>query len=70
MDETATMNPTQLFNHLWTTKYAVEIADRMALEAQRKAESFVDATITVCGEEIRLMTPRICCCSTDSKTRL
>ncbi len=52
------MNPAQLFNHLWITKYAVEIADRISLEGQRKAEAFVDATITVCGEEIRLMTPR------------
>ncbi len=58
MDETATMNPAQLFNYLWTTKYAKEIEERMALESQRKAESFVDATLTVCGEEIRLMTPR------------
>ena len=52
------MGPAQLFNHLWTTKYAAAIASRMELEAQRKAESFVDTALTVCGEEIRLMTPR------------
>lgn len=52
------MGPNELFGYLWATKYLPAIADRVKLDSQRRAEAFADATVTVCGEELRLMTPR------------
>jgi hypothetical protein len=53
-----TLSHAELFNHLWQTKYAPEITDKLNREAQRRAESFANVPITVCGEELRLMTAR------------
>lgn len=50
-----------LFNHLWATKYAAMLTAETSLESQWMAESFMDSTYTVCGEELRLMTPKDLC---------
>ena len=48
-----------LFYFLWHGKYAPAIADKLKKESERRADAFVDgATFTVCGEELRMMTPR------------
>ncbi len=53
------MGPGELFGFLWHTKYAPEIAATLAAENERRADAFADGvTFTVCGEELRLMTPR------------
>jgi hypothetical protein len=55
----STFGPGQLFDYLWGTKYAPEMAEAARRESERRADAFVDgATFNVCGEEIRLMTPR------------
>lgn len=52
-------SPGQIFDHLWATKYAPEIAAVARREGERRTDAFADGvTYTVCGEEIRLMTPR------------
>lgn len=52
-------NPGQIFDHLWATKYAPEIEAVARRETERRTDAFADGvTLTVCGEEIRLMTPR------------
>ncbi len=54
-----TMGPNELAGYLWQTKYAPAIAETIARENERRTDAFADgATFTVCGEELRLMTPR------------
>lgn len=43
---------------LWAEKYAALHAAAQAEEEQRRAEDFIDATRTVCGLELRALTPR------------
>lgn len=57
----ATANHSELFHFLWQTKYAPMLAQTGELERQWMAESFIDGTYTVCGEELRWMTPRDLC---------
>lgn len=58
-DPTATMGHGELFNFLMGTKYIPAIQDTLRRENERRADAFADnVTYTVCGEEIRLMTPR------------
>jgi len=52
------LGPNELFHHLWGTKYAPAMAATAQKEAERRADAFADGvTFTVCGEELRLMTP-------------
>lgn len=47
-----------LFQHIWNTRFAPIISAELADEAARYADAFADgATFTVCGEELRVMTP-------------
>lgn len=43
---------------LWSEKYAALAAAELAREEERRAEDFIDATRTVCGIELRALTPR------------
>lgn len=43
---------------LWATKYAARFSQERALEESRREEAFLDLTQTVCGEELRMMTPQ------------
>jgi hypothetical protein len=45
------------FDQLWSTDYAPRLAAARAAESARRSEAFLDTTLTVCGEEIRQMTP-------------
>lgn len=58
-DPLARMGPAELFHHLWSTKYGPRMAETVRTESERRADAFADnVTFTVCGEELRLMTPR------------
>lgn len=51
--------PEALYEYLWNTKYAPSIGEALAQEASRRADAFADdVTFKVCGEQIRLMTPK------------
>lgn len=53
------MGPRQLFDWLWQTKYGPEIVQTLRAESERRMHAFADdVTFIVCGEELRLMTPR------------
>lgn len=43
---------------LWTSKYAALAETEMAGEAERRAEDFIEVSRTVCGLELRQLTPR------------
>lgn len=45
------------FDEVWAKEFAPVIAARVELEAQARAEAFVDLPRVVCGEPIWLMTP-------------
>lgn len=42
---------------LWADKYAARFAEERAAEEARREESFLDLPKTVCGEEVRQITP-------------
>lgn len=46
------------FDQLWVDKYAALHAAAIAEEEERRAEDFLDVTRTVCGLELRPLTPR------------
>lgn len=51
--------PEALYEYLWNTKYVPSLNDSLNQEASRRADAFADdVTFTVCGEEIRLITPK------------
>ena len=51
--------PETLYEYLWNTKYAPSIGVSLAEEASRRADAFADdVTFKVCGEDIRLITPK------------
>lgn len=53
------MNPGELFGFLMATKYVPAYQETARKESERRSDAFADGvTYTVCGEEIRLMTPR------------
>ncbi len=53
------MGVAELYSFLWATKYAPAAAEVIAKENERRTDAFSDAaTFKVCGEDIRLMTPR------------
>lgn len=60
-DPLSSDNPQQLFDFLWATKYAHRQSEEAKREGEWMAESFIDASYTVAGEELRLMTPRDLC---------
>lgn len=43
---------------LWATKYARLWSEERAKEDARREQAFLDLPMTVCGEELRAMTPR------------
>lgn len=43
---------------LWATKYAARFAEERAKEESHREEAFLNITLTVCGEELRMMTPQ------------
>ena len=54
----AQQGPDALMEHLWATKYLPAIQQEIAEEQSKRADAFYDkATLTVLGEELRLMTP-------------
>lgn len=56
---TDAMNPGELFGFLMATKYVPAYQETARRESERRTDAFADnVTYTVCGEEIRLMTPR------------
>ncbi len=52
------MDHGELFQHLWNTEVVPQFNGRAEMEAQRRVDAFAEATLTVCGEELRMMTPR------------
>lgn len=46
------------FEQLWASKYAALAAAETAREDERRAEDFLDVTRTICGLEVRALTPR------------
>src|SRR5688500_13198570 len=42
---------------LWASKYAARFAEEKDREEARRAQTFLDLPATVCGEDIRIMTP-------------
>lgn len=52
------MDHGELFQHLWNTEVVPQYNDRAEREAERRVDAFAEATLTVCGEELRMMTPR------------
>lgn len=47
----------QLFQQIWTTEFAPKLVDRLRRESERQTEAFLDVALTLCGEEVRQMTP-------------
>lgn len=43
---------------LWASKYAQRFYEERAKEDARREQAFLDLPMTVCGEELRAMTPR------------
>lgn len=52
------LDHSQLFAKLWQEKYQPAINGQLQREAERRAEAFANVPVTVCDEELRLMTPR------------
>lgn len=52
------MDHAELFQHLWNTEIVPEHNERIKRESERRADAFADTTLTVCGEELRMMTAR------------
>lgn len=53
------LGPNELYQHFWNTKYGPEMAATRRVEAERRTDAFVEgAAFMVCGETLRLMTPR------------
>ena len=59
LKEIAAQGPEALMEHLWATKYLPQIQQEIADEQSKRSDAFYDAaTLTVLGEELRLMTPK------------
>ena len=52
------MNHGELFRHIWNTEIVPNYNDKAKRDAERRVDAFAETTVTVCGEEIRMMTPR------------
>ena len=58
IDPLAHMGHAELFHHLLNSKYVPAFMEKQRYESQRRMHAFADdVSITVCGEELRLMTP-------------
>jgi hypothetical protein len=42
---------------VWAQEFAPKVAQARRVQAERHTEAFLDVTLTVCGEELRQMTP-------------
>jgi hypothetical protein len=56
--DTSKMNHGELFQHIWNTEIVPTYNEKSKLDAERRVDAFAETTITVCGEEIRMMTAR------------
>ena len=54
------MNVAELFQHVWNTEYVPRWNDAFKHEAEQRSDAFCpdSITITVCGEELRMLTMR------------
>lgn len=51
------MQPLVTFEEIWAKEFAPLVAERRATITARRSEAFLDVPLTVCGEEVRQMTP-------------
>lgn len=47
-----------MFNHLWGSKFLPEMAAELRRNDEKFSDAFTNATLTVCGEELRQLTGR------------
>jgi len=45
------------FDTVWAAEFAPAVSATRRVQAERRTEAFLDITLTVCGEELRQMTP-------------
>jgi hypothetical protein len=45
------------FDTVWSAEFAPQVAAARRVQTERRTEAFLDITLTVCGEELRQMTP-------------
>jgi hypothetical protein len=45
------------FEQVWAAEFAPQVAAARRVQTERRTEAFLDITLTVCGEELRQMTP-------------
>ena len=45
------------FESVWAQEFAPQVAATRRFQTERRTEAFLDITLTVCGEELRQMTP-------------
>jgi hypothetical protein len=56
--DTSRMNHGELFQHIWNTEIVPNYNERAKQATERRVDAFAETTITVCGEELRMMTPQ------------
>ena len=45
------------FEQVWSAEFAPQVSATRRVQTERRTEAFLDITLTVCGEELRQMTP-------------
>lgn len=56
--DTSQMGHQELFAHLWNTEIVPRYNEQAKRDEERRVDAFAETTLTVCGEELRMMTPR------------
>ena len=51
------MSSPATFEQVWSAEFAPQVAAARRVQTERRTEAFLDITLTVCGEELRQMTP-------------
>lgn len=57
MSYASTLSPEELFHAVWREEFEPVIAEKRRLRTEQQTEAFLDTTLTLCGEEVRQMTP-------------
>ena len=57
MEYPLTLNNDELFEAVWREEFLPLIAEKRRVRTEQQTEAFLDTTLTLCGEEVRQMTP-------------
>jgi hypothetical protein len=52
------MSHGELFVHVWNNEIRPAFNEKAKRDAERRVDAFAETTVTLCGEEVRMMTPR------------